>query len=106
MPLVGGRSGRPAARSRVPTQTFSSDRTRWCHSHRVERQGPRSEMNLVSEARSATSQAPTQPPTTDRKMAAAPPLVASSYPLGTDIEFAERVRVAAAAGFDGIGLRA
>lgn len=39
-------------------------------------------------------------------MGAAPPLVVSSYTLGTDVEFAERVRAAAAAGFDGIGLRA
>lgn len=33
------------------------------------------------------------------------PLVVSSYTLGTDVGFAERVRVAAAAGFSGIGLR-
>jgi sugar phosphate isomerase/epimerase len=35
-----------------------------------------------------------------------PPLVLSSYTLGTTISFEDRVRVAAAAGFDGIGLRA
>jgi sugar phosphate isomerase/epimerase len=35
-----------------------------------------------------------------------PPLVLSSYTLGTSISFQDRVRVAAAAGFDGIGLRA
>lgn len=37
---------------------------------------------------------------------AAPPLVISSYTLGTRVSFPERVRAAAAAGFDGIGLRA
>jgi len=36
----------------------------------------------------------------------APPLVISSYTLGTAVSFPERVRAAAAAGFDGIGLRA
>jgi sugar phosphate isomerase/epimerase len=36
----------------------------------------------------------------------APPLVVSSYTLGTTVEFGERVRAAAEAGFDGIGLRA
>jgi sugar phosphate isomerase/epimerase len=36
----------------------------------------------------------------------AAPLVVSSYTLGTDVGFADRVRAAAAAGFDGIGLRA
>jgi len=35
-----------------------------------------------------------------------PPLVISSYTLGTTVSFAERVRAAAGAGFDGIGLRA
>jgi sugar phosphate isomerase/epimerase len=35
-----------------------------------------------------------------------PPLVISSYTLGTTVEFAERVRAAAGADFDGIGLRA
>src|SRR6185295_6422369 len=30
----------------------------------------------------------------------------SSYTLGTEVEFGERVRAAAAAGYDGIGLRA
>jgi sugar phosphate isomerase/epimerase len=35
-----------------------------------------------------------------------PPLVVSSYTLGTTVDFVERVRAAAAAGFDGIGLRA
>jgi sugar phosphate isomerase/epimerase len=35
-----------------------------------------------------------------------PPLVLSSYTLGTTISFEDRVRVAAATGFDGIGLRA
>jgi sugar phosphate isomerase/epimerase len=34
------------------------------------------------------------------------PLVVSSYTLGTEVEFAERARAAARAGFDGIGLRA
>ena len=34
------------------------------------------------------------------------PLVLSSYCLGTTVSFAERVRVAAGAGFSGIGLRA
>ena len=34
------------------------------------------------------------------------PLVVSSYTLGTDVSFPERVRVAAEAGFAGIGLRA
>ena len=37
---------------------------------------------------------------------AAPPLVISSYTLGTEVSFPDRVRAAAAAGFDGIGLRA
>lgn len=37
---------------------------------------------------------------------AAPPLVISSYTLGTEVSLPERVRAAAAAGFDGIGLRA
>jgi sugar phosphate isomerase/epimerase len=41
------------------------------------------------------------PGTTD-----AAPLVASSYTLGTEVGFEERVRAAARAGFDGIGLRA
>jgi len=36
----------------------------------------------------------------------APPLVVSSYTLGTEFSFEDRVRAAAAAGFDGIGLRA
>lgn len=35
-----------------------------------------------------------------------PPLVVSSYTLGTTVGFDERVRAAAGAGFDGIGLRA
>ena len=35
-----------------------------------------------------------------------PPLVVSSYTLGTAVSYADRVRSAAAAGFDGIGLRA
>jgi sugar phosphate isomerase/epimerase len=34
------------------------------------------------------------------------PLVVSSYTLGVDVSFADRVRVAAGAGFAGIGLRA
>ena len=34
------------------------------------------------------------------------PLVLSSYCLGTTVNFADRVRIAAAAGFAGIGLRA
>ena len=37
---------------------------------------------------------------------AAPPLVVSSYTLGTEVGFEDRVRAAAAAGYDGIGLRA
>jgi sugar phosphate isomerase/epimerase len=36
----------------------------------------------------------------------AAPLVVSSYTLGTEVELGERVRAAAGAGFDGIGLRA
>ena len=39
-------------------------------------------------------------------MTAAPPLVVSSYTLGTEVGFVERVRAAAGAGFDGMGLRA
>ena len=39
-------------------------------------------------------------------MTATPPLVVSSYTLGTTVGFADRVRAAAEAGFDGIGLRA
>lgn len=39
-------------------------------------------------------------------MVDAAPLVVSSYTLGTEIGFGDRVRAAAAAGFDGIGLRA
>jgi len=39
-------------------------------------------------------------------MPATPPLVVSSYTLGTTVGFADRVRAAAEAGFDGIGLRA
>lgn len=39
-------------------------------------------------------------------MTNAPPLVVSSYTLGTEVEFGERVLAAAAAGYDGIGLRA
>lgn len=35
-----------------------------------------------------------------------PPLVISSYTLGTEVSFRDRVRVAAEAGYDGIGLRA
>ena len=38
--------------------------------------------------------------------AAPPPLVVSSYTLGTEVSFEDRVRAAAAAGYDGIGLRA
>jgi sugar phosphate isomerase/epimerase len=37
---------------------------------------------------------------------AAPPLVVSSYTLGTEVGFEDRVRAAVAAGYDGIGLRA
>jgi sugar phosphate isomerase/epimerase len=37
---------------------------------------------------------------------AAPPLVVSSYTLGTEVGFVDRVRAAAGAGFDGMGLRA
>lgn len=37
---------------------------------------------------------------------AGPPLVVSSYTLGTDVGYQERVAVAARGGFDGIGLRA
>jgi sugar phosphate isomerase/epimerase len=54
-----------------------------------------------SEPRSATS--PTAVLGTE---GAAPPLVISSYTLGTEVSYPERVRAAAAAGFDGIGLRA
>ena len=39
-------------------------------------------------------------------MVDAAPLVVSSYTLGTEVGFAERVRAAAAAGYDGLGLRA
>src|SRR5687768_5011504 len=39
-------------------------------------------------------------------MADVAPLVVSSYTLGTEVGFRERVRAAAAAGFEGIGLRA
>jgi hypothetical protein len=39
-------------------------------------------------------------------MADAAPLVVSSYTLGTEVSFGDRVRAAATAGFDGIGLRA
>jgi sugar phosphate isomerase/epimerase len=38
--------------------------------------------------------------------AAPPPLVVSSYTLGTEVRFEDRVSAAAAAGYDGIGLRA
>ena len=38
--------------------------------------------------------------------AAPPPLVVSSYTLGTEVGFQDRVRAAAAAGYEGIGLRA
>lgn len=44
--------------------------------------------------------------TTQGAFAGAPPLVVSSYTLGEGVPFRERVRAAAAAGFDGIGLRA
>jgi sugar phosphate isomerase/epimerase len=43
---------------------------------------------------------------TERLFRGAPPLVLSSYSLGTTVGFEDRVRAAAAAGFDGIGLRA
>ena len=39
-------------------------------------------------------------------MVDAAPLVCSSYTLGTEVGFPDRVRAAAAAGYDGIGLRA
>jgi sugar phosphate isomerase/epimerase len=39
-------------------------------------------------------------------MVDAAPLVVSSYTLGTQVGFADRVRAAAAAGYDGVGLRA
>src|SRR5919112_6370239 len=39
-------------------------------------------------------------------MVDAAPLVCSSYTLGTEVSFADRVRAAASAGYDGIGLRA
>jgi sugar phosphate isomerase/epimerase len=39
-------------------------------------------------------------------MLEAAPLVCSSYTLGTEVGFADRVRAAAAAGYDGVGLRA
>jgi sugar phosphate isomerase/epimerase len=38
--------------------------------------------------------------------AAPPPLIVSSYTLGTEVGFEDRVRAAAAAGYEGIGLRA
>jgi sugar phosphate isomerase/epimerase len=38
--------------------------------------------------------------------AVAPPLVVSSYTLGTEVGFEDRVRAAAAAGYVGVGLRA
>ncbi len=38
--------------------------------------------------------------------AAPPPLVVSSYTLGTEVGFEDRVRAAAAAGYEGVGLRA
>ncbi len=44
--------------------------------------------------------------TWDGGAAGRPPLVVSSYTLGTEVPYRERVRAAAAAGFDGIGLRA
>ena len=44
--------------------------------------------------------------TWDGGAAARPPLVVSSYTLGTEVPYRERVSAAAAAGFDGIGLRA
>jgi sugar phosphate isomerase/epimerase len=39
-------------------------------------------------------------------MVDAAPLVCSSYTLGTEVPFVDRVRAAASAGYDGIGLRA
>jgi sugar phosphate isomerase/epimerase len=39
-------------------------------------------------------------------MTSTPPLVVSSYTLGTTVGFADRARAAAQAGYDGIGLRA
>lgn len=39
-------------------------------------------------------------------MSGTPPLVVSSYTLGTEVSFPERVRAAARAGFAGVGLRA
>lgn len=39
-------------------------------------------------------------------MAGSPPLVVSSYTLGTTVGFTDRIRAAADAGFDGVGLRA
>jgi sugar phosphate isomerase/epimerase len=43
---------------------------------------------------------------TARVFPGSPPLVVSSYTLGTAVGFLDRVRAAAAAGFEGIGLRA
>ena len=53
----------------------------------------------------ATAPAINRPPFVDAN-GAPPPLVISSYTLGTEVSFADRVRAAALAGFDGIGLRA
>ena len=49
--------------------------------------------------------APVRPPFADAD-GKTPPLVVSSYTLGTEVSFRDRVRAAALAGFDGIGLRA
>src|SRR6476620_4768789 len=49
--------------------------------------------------------APVRPPFCGRD-GKTPPLVVSSYTLGTEVSFPDRVRAAALAGFDGIGLRA
>lgn len=49
--------------------------------------------------------APVRPPFCGRD-GKTPPLVVSSYTLGTEVSFPGRVRAAALAGFDGIGLRA
>ncbi len=49
--------------------------------------------------------APVRPPFSSAD-GSTPPLVVSSYTLGTEVSFPDRVRAAAVAGFDGIGLRA
>ena len=54
----------------------------------------------------STARIPTKTWTWAGRAFARPPLVVSSYTLGTEVPYRDRVRAAAAAGFDGIGLRA